>query len=70
MTLNNKTYDVLKWLCLICLPALAFFIAQYGDILGMNNPDVISKLINGVATLLGTLIGVSTAAYNRGSNNE
>lgn len=70
MTLNNKTYDVLKWLCLICLPALAFFVAQYGDILGMNNPDVISKLINGVATLLGTLIGVSTAAYNRGSNNE
>lgn len=70
MTLSNKTYDVLKWLCLICLPALAFFIAQYGDILGMNNPDVISKLINGIATLLGTLIGVSTAAYNRGSNNE
>lgn len=71
VTLSNKAYDFLKWLCLLCLPAVAFFLMQYGEYMGIENPEVISKLINGIATLLGTLIGVSTASYNKGgSNNE
>ena len=65
MTLNNKVYDFLKWFCLLCLPACAYFISQYGDVLGLANPETISRLINGIATMLGTLIGVSTVNYNK-----
>lgn len=64
MKLNNKIYDILKWVLLILTPAVELLITTLG---GLYNFD--TKLINGtisaVATFLGALIGVSSSNYNK-----
>lgn len=32
MILNDKIYNVLKWVCLIALPAIAWAYSQLGDV--------------------------------------
>lgn len=59
----DKVYDILKWVILIFVPALITFISGLGAILGFDT-SVITAIIALVATFIGSLIGVSTKAYN------
>lgn len=65
MNLSNKAYDVLKWLGLVCLPAIAWFIGQVGADIGIADPETVVRVINAVATLLGMLLGVSCYNYGK-----
>ena len=65
MKLNDKAYEILKWLCLICIPAVAVFISQVGDAIGIQNVDTVVLVLNAVGTLIGALIGVSTYQYRQ-----
>lgn len=58
--LPDKAYNVLKWLALIALPALAWFIGILGPTWGIPHVDAIVTTINVVGTLIGILIGAST----------
>ena len=62
--LPNNVYDVLKWICLIALPAISAFVLFMGTDLN-EQYELIAKWINGIMILLGSLIGVSTVQYNR-----
>lgn len=62
--LPNNVYDVLKWICLIALPAISAFVLFMGTDLSASY-ELIAKWINGIMILLGSLIGVSTVQYNR-----
>lgn len=62
--LPNNVYDILKWICLIALPALSAFVLFMGTDLSAQY-ELIAKWINGIMILLGSLIGVSTVQYNR-----
>lgn len=65
MTLNNKTYNILKWITMIFLPAVGAFyfaIAQIWDLPGSLG---VNGTINALVTFLGLLIGHSTAQYNK-----
>lgn len=64
MVLSDKVYNFLKWLILIFVPALITLISGLGAVLGFET-SVITAIIALVATFIGSLIGVSTAAYNR-----
>ena len=68
MQLGNKTYDVLKWVTLICIPALATFYVACAGIWGWPYANEISKTANAVCVLLGALLGISTAQYNKGAH--
>lgn len=68
--LTNKLYDVLKYLCLIGLPALATLVAALGAIWGIPNCDKIVLTINAVALFIGALIGVSSAQYRKTNENR
>lgn len=62
--LNNKWYDVLKWVSIVCLPALSTFIVVISKIWGW--PDMgsmIAQTITAVAVLLGALLGISSIHY-------
>ena len=63
--LSDKAYDVLKWLGLVCLPAVAWFIGQVGGDIGIADPETVVRVINAVATLLGMLLGVSCYNYRK-----
>lgn len=63
MKLDNRTYDTLKYVALIALPALQVFWLTIGKIWDINYTVEIGATIGAVALLLGTLLGVSTRNY-------
>lgn len=65
MKLPDHVYDVLKWCCLIAIPALATAYAALAPIWGWPLADAIAKTANIICTLLGALIGISTAEYRK-----
>lgn len=68
MKLTDKTYDTLKWVCLIFLPALAFGYDQLSDIWGLPMAEQIPSTINLIATVMGILLGISTYNYKQENN--
>ena len=65
MILPNKVYDVLKWITMIVLPALATAYVGMASIWGWPYADQVAKTTAVVCTLLGALLGISTAQYNK-----
>lgn len=63
MNFSNRTYDVLKYIALIALPALQVFWLTIGKIWNIDYTVEIGATIGAVALLLGTLLGVSTKNY-------
>jgi hypothetical protein len=63
MKLSNGTYDKLKYIALIALPALQVFWLTIGKIWNISYTVEIGATIGAVALLLGTLLGVSTSNY-------
>ena len=66
MKLPNKVYDILKWVSIICIPALVVFLSVVLGVLEVNpkTVNVITTIISALGTLIGALIGVSTSTYN------
>ena len=64
LQLNNKVYDVLKWACLLGLPALSVLYSALSGVWGWPYAKEVSMTINAVITFLGAMIGISTASYN------
>ena len=65
MKFNNKTYDTLKYIALIALPAIQVFWLAIGKIWDLNYTIEIGATIGACALLLGTLLGVSNSNYNK-----
>jgi hypothetical protein len=63
--LSNKIYDILKWVTMIVLPALATAYVGLASIWGWPYADEVAKTTAVVCTLLGALLGISTAQYNK-----
>ena len=65
MKLNDKVYNVLKWVALIALPALATLHAVLSGIWDLPLGEQIPATITAIDTFLGALLGISTARYNK-----
>lgn len=65
--LNDRVYDILKWVALICIPALVTFLSVVLGVLDVEpkTVNIIVTILSALGTLIGTLIGVSTSAYNK-----
>ena len=73
MVIPSPVYDVLKWLTMIVLPALATAYVGLAAVWGWPYADEVAKTTAVVCTLLGALLGISTAQYNKlpmGENDE
>ena len=57
--LNDKVYEVLKWVGLIACPALATFYGVVAPLWGLPNVEAVVTTINAVGVLIGALIGYS-----------
>ena len=66
----SKVYDVLKWICLILLPATATFYFAIASIWNLPYPKEIGETITAISTLLGCLLGISTIKYNEQKEAE
>lgn len=69
MKLTNKTYDILKWIVVIVLPAAATLYAALGGIWGLPLVTEITGTITAVDTFLGAVLMISSANY-KGKENE
>ena len=65
MKLSDKTYNILKWISLIALPALGTFYFALAGIWSLPYGEQIVGTIVAVETLLGALLGISTVQYNK-----
>lgn len=63
--LSDGAYDILKWVALICLPAVATFYGVISKVWGLPYGTEICATITALATLIGTLIGISHININR-----
>ena len=65
---NSKVYDVLKFIALVVLPALATLWAALGKIWDWPLVTEITATICAVDTFLGALLGISAAQYQKLQN--
>ena len=65
MKLNDNVYNILKWITMIVLPALATAYVGLAAIWGWPYADQVAKTTTVICTLLGALLGISTAQYNK-----
>lgn len=61
--MGNKTYDVLKYIAQIVLPAIATFYFAIAKIWGLPYAAEIVGTIAAIDTLLGTLLGIASKNY-------
>ena len=63
MKMSNNLYDILKWVALILLPAMATFYAAIAAVWGLPYTEQVVGTITAVDTLLGTLLKISSSNY-------
>lgn len=63
MIMNNKVYDVLKWIVMIVIPALTTAYVGLAAIWGFPFAEEVAKTSAVICTLLGALLGISNAQY-------
>lgn len=65
MKLNNKTYDILKWIAQLVLPAAGTLYAALAGIWGFPYAEQVVGSVLAVDTFLGIILGISTVNYNK-----
>lgn len=63
--LTDKTYDVLKWVALILLPAMGALYFGLAGIWNFPYGEQIVGTITVIDTFLGAILGISTVQYNK-----
>ena len=70
MKLPDSVYNILKWCVLILFPALTTAYVGLAAIWGWPYADQVAKTTAVICTLLGALLGISTAQYNKDSKTK
>ena len=68
MKLNNKVYDIMKWLVIIVMPAVATLYAALAW--AWPYADEVVTTITAVDTFLGAVLCISTAQYHKEAGNN
>jgi len=63
--ISNRCYDILKWVVMIAIPALTTAYVGLSGVWGWPYATEVAKTSAVICTLLGALLGISTAQYNK-----
>jgi hypothetical protein len=63
--MSNKTYDILKYIAQIVIPALATLYFALSKIWGLPYGEEIVGTLSAIDIFLGTLLRISTSQYNK-----
>ena len=63
MKLSNRTYDILKWVALVVIPASATLVLTVGKIWGLPYYDNIGATISAIGLFIAAIIGVSSKDF-------
>lgn len=70
MRMNNRVYDLLKYIAQIVLPALATLYFALSKIWGLPYGEEIVGTISAIDVFLGALLGLSSMTYNKSIGAE
>jgi hypothetical protein len=65
MKLNDKAYDILKWITILFIPALGTLYFALAGIWGFPYGEQIVGTLTAVDTFLGVILGISSAQYKK-----
>lgn len=65
MKMNDKLYEVLKWILITVVPAAITMLGVINTVVAIPNYEIIVTIIGAVATFIGSCVGVSTANYRK-----
>lgn len=65
MILNDKLYNVLKWICLTVVPALNILIATLCALYGWGWGNIVIGTIDAVAVFVGSILGFGSIKYKK-----
>ena len=65
MKLNDKVYDILKYVALIGMPAVLTFYGVVGATLSIPYTQEVLTIGTAFDTMLGTLLGISNANFKK-----
>ena len=63
--MNNKVYDILKWVAQIVLPALGALYFALAQIWGLPYGEEIVGTITAIDCFLGAILGISNVQYKK-----
>lgn len=70
MVISNKTYDILKWIAQIFLPALTVFVGVVLNCFHVECTDIVVTIMTAFDAFLGAILGVSTANYYKAVDSD
>ena len=68
--MNNKTYDILKWVAQLLLPALGTLYFALAGMWGFPYGEEIVGTITALDAFLGAVLKISTVQYNKQNVTE
>lgn len=66
--LSDKTYNTLKYVAMIGLPAFTVLFQTVGTTLNYEPTETFVKIIVAVNMFIGTLLGISSVEYQKNKN--
>lgn len=70
MKMNDKTYDVLKWIATYLLPALGTLYFALAQIWNLPYGEQVVGSITAIDTFLGVVLGLSASQYNKQKESD
>ena len=67
---DDNTYNLLKWIAMIMLPALGALYFGLASIWGLPYGQEIVGTITVIDTFLGAILGISSSNYSKQSNDK
>lgn len=65
--MSNKVYDVMKWVAMYLIPAVGTLYFALAGIWNFPYGEEVVGTLTAVDTFLGVILGISTAKYNKQS---
>ncbi len=65
MKLNNKVYDIMKWLVILLMPAIGALYSGLSEVWDWPMAAEVTATLDYIGVFLGALLGISTAQYNK-----
>lgn len=65
MKINDKLYDVLKWIALVFLPAFTTLYGVIGATCNIPYTQEVLTILVAFDTFIGSLLGLSSRTYNK-----
>ena len=66
--LNNKVYDVLKWITLVLLPALTTLVGVILNCFNIGCTDLVLTIMTAITTFMGEILGIYNINYKKEDN--